>query len=223
MNPKERLGHEIAKRIKDGQLLGIGTGSTVDAVLKVLGERVSKEKLKLRAVVTSYESAATCAAIGIEVLSPFIGMRPEFGFDGADEVDSRHFAIKGKGGALLKEKIVAASCKSFTLIVDESKVVKTLGEKMPIPVEVLPDARGLAQEALLKLGAREVTLRACTGGKHGPIITEHGNLILDAHFTTISDGLESQIKSLLGVVESGLFSHYANEVLVASDTATRPL
>jgi len=116
---------------------------------------------------------------------------------------------------MLQEKILAKRCKSFTLIVDESKVVEKLGLGCAIPIEVIPTALSLVDEGLRSLGAGEVTLRSGTG-KHGPVITEAGNIILDAAFSTIHEKLEQDIKSIVGVVDSGLFIGYATEVLVAT-------
>ena len=212
---KRAVGKLIVSEIKSGMILGIGTGSTVDAALEELSERIRKENLKLSAVVTSIESAMTCEKIGIQVLSPHLNIQPDLGFDGADEVDQTRTAIKGKGGALLREKLIAASCKRFVIIVDPSKVVENLGKITPIPVEVLPEALGVATRGLNGLGAKEVTLRKCTGGKHGPVITEKGNLILDCKFEQVNAALEKSIKSLIGVVENGIFGGLAHEVLVA--------
>jgi ribose 5-phosphate isomerase A len=116
---------------------------------------------------------------------------------------------------MLQEKILAKRCKNFTLIVDESKVVEALGVACAIPIEVIPTALSLVEEGLRSLGATEVTLRSGTG-KHGPVITEAGNIILDATFSKIHEGMERDIKSIVGVVDSGLFIGYASEVLVAT-------
>ena len=212
---KELIAHELARRVKDGEILGVGTGSTVDAALRAIGERVRKESLRLSVVPTSYQSAWACQDLGLTVLNPGFRGKLAWGFDGADEVDARLRLIKGKGAAMLQEKILAARCQKFIVIVDESKLVQKLGEKASVPVEVIPEAVILAEEGLRKLGATEVTLRNCTGGKHGPVITEAGNVVYDAKFSAISDTLERDIKAIVGVVESGIFTTLASEVLVA--------
>jgi ribose 5-phosphate isomerase A len=143
-----------------------------------------------------------------------------WGFDGADQVNNERWVIKGKGGALLQEKILAKRCKKFVIIVDESKVVPQLGVGCPIPVEVVPEALVLAEDGLRSLGATELTLRTGSG-KHGPVITERGNIIIDAIFPNVESGLEREIKSLVGVVESGLFIGYASEVIVAGAQGLR--
>jgi ribose 5-phosphate isomerase A len=148
------------------------------------------------------------------VLSPAYRGPLSWGFDGADQVTRERWAIKGKGGALLQEKILAACCKEFVIIVDESKVVPVLGVGCPVPIEVIPEAITLAEQGLQKLGATSITLRGGSG-KHGPVITEKGNVLLDVEFAVFSATLEREIKSLVGVVESGLFIGYASELLVA--------
>lgn len=215
LEQKRAVGKLIAEEVTSGMVLGIGTGSTVDAALFELNERIKRTPMKLAAVVTSIESALACEKMGIQVLSPHNTLQPDLGFDGADEVDATRTAIKGRGGALLREKLVAAACKRFVLIVDTSKVVKKLGAHFPVPVEVIPEGYGVALRGLHALGATSAELRLCSGGKHGPVITEKGNLIVDCRFPTVDAALEKRIKSVTGVVESGIFSGLAHEVFVA--------
>ena len=212
---KEIVGREIAKRVKDGEVLGIGTGTTVDAALAEIGRRVREEGLRVTVVPTSYQSAWRCQELGLTVMYPGYRDHLSWGFDGADQVTKERWAIKGKGGALLAEKILAARCRSFVIIADETKVVPQLGVGCPVPVEVVPEALILAEEGLRQLGAKEIVLRSGSG-KHGPVITERGNIILDASFTAIAESLEKEIKKIVGVVDNGLFIGYASEVLVAS-------
>jgi ribose 5-phosphate isomerase A len=211
---KEKVAQEIAKRVRNGDVLGVGTGTTVDAALVAIGKRISQEGLTVSAVPTSYQSAWRCQELGIHVLYQAYQGQLSWGFDGADQVTRDRWAIKGKGGAMLQEKLVAKRCKTFTIIVDDSKVVSQLGAGCPVPVEVFPEAKAIVEDGLRQLGASELSLRAGSG-KHGPIITEKGNIILDATFSRIEAGLEQEIKSLTGVVESGLFIGYVSEVLVA--------
>ncbi|MEY4702089.1 MAG: ribose 5-phosphate isomerase [Pseudomonadota bacterium] len=219
---KEIVANEIAKRVKNGDVLGVGTGTTVDAALEAIGKRVAQEGLLLTVVPTSYQSAWRCQELGLTVM--YSGYRGylSWGFDGADQVTNERWAIKGKGGALLQEKILAKRCKHFVIIVDESKVVPRLGVGCPIPVEVIPEARVIVEDGLRALGASELTLRSGSG-KHGPTITERGNIIIDATFSNVTADLEARVKSLVGVVESGLFIGYAHEVLVASAAGLRSL
>lgn len=211
---KEIVAREIAARVKSGEIVGVGTGTTVDAALTEIGKRVRAEGLQLSVVPTSYQSAWRCQELGLTVMHPGYRGNLSWGFDGADQVNSAKWAIKGKGGAMLQEKILAKRCQSFILIVDESKVVPELGVGCAIPVEVIPEALSIVEEGLKRLGAKEISIRS-GGGKHGPVITEQGNIILDASFSKIASHLEGEIKSIVGVVDSGLFIGYATEVLVA--------
>jgi ribose 5-phosphate isomerase A len=219
---KEKVAEAIAQQVKSGQVLGIGTGSTVDLAIAAIGKRVKTEGLKIAALTTSIESVWACEKHGIQVLNSLYRGELDWGFDGADEVDPALRLIKGKGGALFQEKIVAALCKRFVAIVDSSKLVQRLGERMPVPVEFVPRAYALVERELKDLGATEITLRQATG-KHGSVITEQGNLLFDARFSVISDELESKIKSIVGVLESGIFTRLAHEVLVADTDAVRTL
>jgi ribose 5-phosphate isomerase A len=211
---KEIVGQEIAKRVKNGDVIGVGTGTTVDAALTAIGKRIAHEGLLVTVVPTSYQSAWRCQELGLTVMYSGYHGYLSWGFDGADQITKDRWAIKGKGGALLQEKILAKRCKKFVIIVDESKVVPQLGVGCAIPVEIVPEALVLAEDGLRALGAQELTIRTGSG-KHGPVITERGNIIIDALFPTVGAELEREIKSLVGVVESGLFIGYASEVIVA--------
>lgn len=219
---KELVAKEIAKRVKDGEIIGIGTGSTVDAALAEIGTRIQKEGLKIACVPSSWQSAWKCQEIGISVMYPGYCGELAWGFDGADEVNDQRWLIKGRGGALLQEKILAKRCKKFVIIVDEKKVVSKLGANCAVPVEVVPEARSIVEPALKRLGATEVLLRQAVA-KHGPVVTERGNLLLDAKFPSIEESLELRIKTCVGVVESGLFIGYADEVLVGGSDGIRML
>lgn len=218
---KELVATEIVKRFVTGQTIGVGTGTTVDVALEQLAARIAAEKLNVRLVPSSYETARRCEGMGLTVLHPRFGGVIDWGFDGADAVNDQLWLIKGRGGALLQEKILAAKCKKFIVIVDESKIVTSF-VGLPIPIEVIPEALDLVQWRLKDLGAVEMTVR--TGnGKHGPVVTEAGNLLIDASFNKSPETLEHDIKSLTGVVDSGLFIGYASEVLVGGLAGIRSL
>lgn len=219
---KEIVAKELAQRVQNNQVIGVGTGSTVDLALKEIGARVKREKLNLRVVPTSIQSAWRCEQEGLAVLSPLFSGEIAWGFDGADAVDDELRLIKGKGGAMLQEKILAAKCKEYLIIVDDSKITKNLAAHCAIPVEVVPEASSIVKLGLQKLGAKAVTLREGSG-KHGPVITEAGNIIFDAQFYTITPTLERDLRAIVGVVESGLFVGYATEVLVGSSAGVRVL
>lgn len=219
---KELVAQEIAKRVKSGDVIGVGTGTTVDAALEAIGKRVKLEGLILSVVPTSLQSAWRCQELGLTVLNTGYNGYLSWGFDGADQVTKECWAIKGKGAALLQEKILAKKCRKFIVIVDQSKLVENLGVGCPIPVEVIPEGLILAKAGLSELGGKDLTVRTGSG-KHGPVITERGNIIIDATFDKITANLEAQIKSVTGVVESGLFVGYISEVLVGDDRGVRTI
>ncbi len=220
---KEIVGKEIAELVNDGDIIGVGTGSTVDAALEALTKRLQTEKISVKVVTTSYQSAWRCEEIGLTVLNGSFRGALSWGFDGADAVDSELRAIKGKGAAMLEEKLVAARCKKYYLIVDESKVAPDICAHCSVPVEVIPSARGIVEEGLKSLGADQIELRNAITTKYGPVITERGNIIIDAKFPAFRPGLEREIKSLVGVVENGLFERYADEVWIAGTKGIQKL
>lgn len=219
---KEIVGKEIASRVKSGDVIGVGTGTTVDAALSAIGERVRKEKLNISVVPTSYQSAWRCEEIGLTVLYPGFKGELSWGFDGADAVDRKLRVIKGKGGAMLKEKILAAKCRHYVIIADTSKVTDDICGKCRIPVETIPEALSVTWKGLERLGASELVIRQGVA-KHGPVITEAGNLILDVKFSKLTDTLEKDINGIVGVVENGLFLSWAHEILVADERGIEKL
>jgi len=211
---KEAVAARVADELRDGQVVGAGSGSTAFLALSAIARRIADDGLAVRAVPTSTEVALACAALGIPTAA-LAEARPDWGFDGADEVHVRDGVvrlIKGRGGAMFREKLVMASQPRTLILVDRSKLVERLGERFPVPVETHPEALHLVEERLRGLGAAEVELRAAVG-KDGPVVTEHGHLILDARFAAIPDSLEAEIKAIPGVVESGLFIGFPVEVV----------
>lgn len=209
---KQKVAEKIAEKVKDGDVLGVGSGSTVYLSLIAIAEKIKAEKLNIKAIPTSIEISMFCSKLGIPLTS-MVEARPDWLFDGADEVDPKHSLIKGRGGAMFKEKLLISSSPKNYIIIDDSKWVDKLGTNFPVPIEVFPAALLHVEEELEKLGA-SLTLRPAKG-KDGPIITENGNLILDARFEEITDDMELKIKAITGVIESGLFINYNVEVLVA--------
>jgi ribose 5-phosphate isomerase A len=210
---KQKVADEIATRVKDGDILGVGSGSTVYVALLAISKRIKEEGLKVKAIPTSIEVSLFCAKLGIPLTTLFEN-KPDWLFDGADEVDPDKSLIKGRGGAMFKEKLLISSSPKNCIIVDDSKLVKKLGTNFPVPIEVFPTALLHVEEELKKIGASELLLRPAKG-KDGPIITENGNLILDARFHNIGNDMEQAIKSITGVIESGLFINYNVEILMA--------
>lgn len=210
---KEEVARQVAAKVQDGQVIGVGSGSTSYLAVLAIAERVRREKLKITAVCTSQEVTMACAALDIPVGS-LLQYRPDWAFDGADEVDPERNLIKGRGGALYREKIVIDSAARAYILIDPSKFVARLGEKFAVPVELSPEALHLVERELGKLGGVDIALRMAVK-KDGPVITEHGNLILDVRFGDIPRTLERDIKGITGVVESGLFQGRDIEILSA--------
>jgi len=210
---KQKVADEIAAKVKDGDILGVGSGSTVYVALLAIAKRIKEEKLIIKAIPTSIEISLFCSKLGIP-LTTLYENKPDWLFDGADEVDPNRSLIKGRGGAMFKEKLLISSSPVNYIIVDESKLVKKLGTNFPVPIEVFPTALMHVEAALRKIGANSLKIRPAKG-KDGPIITENGNLVLDAHFDDIDDDMEVKIKLITGVIESGLFIKYNVNVLMA--------
>ena len=208
---KEMVGREaVDALVKSGMKLGLGTGSTAIPAVRHIGALLAEGKLKnILAVPTSFQTSIECEKWGIPLFSlnsKEIGGKLDLTIDGADEVDPENRLVKGGGGALLLEKIVAYASASYAIVVDESKIVKNLGLAFPVPVEVIPEARVPVSAALEKLGV-EPALREAVR-KAGPVITDHGNLILDICFAKAIDpaALELEINRIPGVVENGFFT-----------------
>lgn len=214
---KALVAKALAEKVSDGDVIGLGSGSTVELAVEQIGRRVREDGLKVIGVPTSHRIARVADQAGITVVSPYCDYEPTWGFDGADEVDPAFNLIKGRGGAMLPEKIMALRCKEWVVIVSEDKLVKRLGTKHPVPIEVIPEALQVVEKGLKALGARETVLRAATN-KYGPEMTEHNNLILDAWFDQITIELDLRIKGIVGVVEHGLFVGMTKEILVSNDS-----
>jgi ribose 5-phosphate isomerase A len=210
---KEAAARASLKFIKDGQVVGIGTGSTAAYFIEALGEKV-KNGLRIRGVSSSVRSRDQAASLGIPMTTLDECPEIDVTVDGADEVDPQLRLIKGGGGALLREKIVASATKQFVIVADATKRVAVLG-KFPLPVEVIEFARAVVVRKIEALGA-EVTLRQTADGT--PFVTDEHNHILDCHFGQIpdADGLARKLSDMPGVVEHGLFIGMADVVLVAN-------
>jgi ribose 5-phosphate isomerase A len=216
---KRRVGHQaLDALVQSGMKLGLGTGSTAVHVVRRLGEQIRLGKLTgILAVATSFQTEVECHQQGLSLRSlndPEIDGHLDLTIDGADEVDPQWRLIKGGGGALLIEKIVAHASQDYAIVVDSSKIVTRLGEKAPIPVEIVSDALLTVTRRLEELG--EVVLRMATM-KDGPVITDHGNFILDVtvHGPFDPQKLELKLKSIPGVMANGLFTRPVSHLFVA--------
>jgi len=209
---KQQAAAAALAELHDGMVLGVGTGSTVNALI----DQLAPWRSRLRGAVSSSEaSTARLRALGIPVLD--LNEVPDLGLyiDGADEATARRELIKGGGGALTREKIIAAAARRFVCIVDDTKIVDALG-RFPLPVEVIPIARELVARQLAALGGRPVWRER--------VITDNGNQILDVHDLRITDAraLETTINQLAGVVTVGLFAlRPADLLIVGTDQGIR--
>ena len=216
---KRAAAEKALELVRDGMLLGLGSGTTVRYFTEGVGRLVASG-MRVRGVPTSRATAELATVNGIPMVTEFIGAI-DLTVDGADEVDTGLDLIKGRGGALFREKIVAAASKRLVVVVDESKVVQRLGVGV-LPVEVLPFLWRTTAERLIGLGASLVV----RGGEEAPYITDNGNLILDLTFENgIADPAElaTSIKVVTGVVEHGLFVGMTDTCIVAGPKGPRVL
>jgi len=208
---KEAAARAAVKRLRDGLIVGLGTGSTAAYALQFLGERV-QAGLKIKGIPTSVRTKELAAGLGIPLTTLDEFQQIDITIDGADEIDPELRLIKGGGGALLREKIVASVTRQFVVIADSSKQVTSLG-KFPVPVEVIPFAQTLIAKKIESLGA---TVKAREYAYGNPFVTDEGHHILDCSFGAISDAerLAKELDHIPGVVEHGLFIGMASVALI---------
>lgn len=214
-NLKKLVGIEAAKFVKDGMIVGLGTGSTAAYFVAELGRRVAEENLQIVGVTTSHGTAAQARDLGIPLKDIDEVPAIDLTVDGADEIDLNFNGIKGGGAALLMEKIVATYSKDYIWIVDDSKMVEHLGA-FPLPVEVIRFGCGQVFRLFETLGYKP-TFRQTADGE--PLVTDMGNYIIDLHLTTISEPerLAKLLDETVGVVEHGLFNDMVKTVIVGSE------
>ncbi|MEM1546143.1 MAG: ribose-5-phosphate isomerase RpiA [Candidatus Methanomethylicia archaeon] len=210
-----QAAQKALNHVKNGIVLGLGTGSTVAVFIELLAKMVKSTGLNIKCVATSYQSEHLAVDFGLNVLPLESFSCIDLAVDGADEVDSRMVLIKGGGAALTREKVVASMAKEYIVIVDYSKLSSKIGEKKPVPIEVLPYAWRYVMKKIEKLNGKPY-LRSGGEYKDGPIVTDNGNFIVDAYFGVINDPeeLEYRINSIAGVVECGLFVGLAKRIYV---------
>jgi ribose 5-phosphate isomerase A len=208
---KRRAGESAADAVEDGTVVGLGTGSTTAHAIRALGEAV-ENGLDIEGIPTSYQSRALAREVGIP-LTTLDDATPDIAIDGADQAAEGDL-IKGGGAAHAREKLVDAAADRFLVVVDDSKLADALS--VPVPVEVLPDARTPVADRVRDLGG-DPALRAAER-KDGPVVTDNGNLVLDCDFGEIGDPAElaTTLSTVPGVVEHGLFVGLADEIHVGS-------
>ena len=215
MDAKRRAGERAIEFVEDGMAVGLGTGSTAYWAVAHLGERV-REGLRVRCVPTSRRTEEQARALGIPLVSLGDVAELDIAIDGADEIGPGLALVKGGGGALLREKLVASAARRFVVIADASKKVEVLG-RFPLPVEVVPFAWELTARRVGSVVGVEPALRRDPDG--GPFVTDNGNVILDCRCGAIPDPAHTErgLKSLTGVVESGLFVNMAHQAVLADE------
>ena len=212
---KRQAAEKAVESVKDGMVVGLGTGSTSRMAVDAIGRRVKEEGLRIQGIPTSEVTAAQATSLGIPLTDLGSVDHIDVTIDGADAVDPADLSlIKGLGGALLREKIVASASRKMIVIVDESKLAGKIGSRTPVPVEIVRFGWQSTNRKLVELGCTTVLRK---GAANDPFVTDGGNYILDCHFEAIGDApfLEKRIAAIPGVVESGLFIGLATQVIVA--------
>ena len=221
---KKNVALEAVKHVKDGFIVGLGSGSTAAYAIEEIGNRIRNEGLRVLGVPTSYQAFLLAVKHKIPITTLEEHPALDLAIDGADQIDEELNLIKGMGGAFAREKIVAFASKKLVIVADESKKVKVLGENShPVPIEVLPFAVPVLMRKIKEIGGKP-TLREGIK-KVGPVITDNGNVIIDADFGLIPkpSELERKLKKLPGVVETGLFVKMANLVYVGKHSGIEKL
>ena len=211
---KQKTAIEAVREVKDGSIVGLGSGSTMTYAIEELGRRIKEEGLEIQGVPTSFETMKLAVQFGITLTTLNENPKPDIALDGADQVDQELNLIKGLGGALTREKIVDNASKKLVIMVDERKLTSKLGTNQSVPIEVVPIATTVVKNALSELGGRSSLRR--TGDNDLQFITDNGNFIVDTDFGTIENAreLEKELRTIIGVVENGIFIDMTDKVFV---------
>ncbi len=215
---KAQAAQKAVEYVPDNAILGLGTGSTVQHFLTALGERI-QAGLRVQGVPTSQATETYAKELGIPLLGDDVPWHIDVAVDGADQVDPKLHLIKGGGGALLREKIVARAAQKFIVIVDEAKQVSQLGLPFPLPIETLSFGWRTTQKHIERMGWPAPRRER----NEQPVLTDNGNFIIDAHIPHIDDprALESTLLQIPGVIECGLFVNMATLVIAGTDQGPR--
>lgn len=220
---KKRASVEAVKHVKDGFTIGLGSGNTVAYAIQEIGKRIQQRKLRVLGVPTSHQAMMLAVHCGIPITTLNEHPQLDLTIDGADQIDRQLNLIKGMGGALTREKIVASAAKQFIVVADETKMAEKLGANCAVPVEVLPFALPTVMLKMQERSGKPVLREA--KGKVGPVVTDNGNFIVDVDFGPINTPkkLDSQLKLIPGVIETGLFVEMADVVYVGTLTTVERL
>jgi len=222
-NAKKRAAISAVTHIKNAQILGLGSGTTVAYALEEIGRKISERQILVSGVPTSYQALQLAVKHNIPLTTLEEHPQLDLVIDGADQVDKELNMIKGMGGALTREKIVASASKMKIFVVDEGKLTNKLGTDQPVPIEVIPFALTTTMEKLCKMGSRPVLREAAH--KLGPVISDNGNFLIDVQFGLIDnpEKLNLTLKTIPGIIETGLFPGFADIVYVGGKTTVRKL
>jgi ribose 5-phosphate isomerase A len=221
---KKNAALEAVKHVQNSFIVGLGSGSTAAYAIEEIGNRIKREKLHVLGIPTSYQAFILAVKCGIPITTLEEHPTLDLTIDGADQIDQELNLIKGMGGALAREKIVASASKKLIIVADETKKVKILGENNhPVPIEALPFAIPVLMQKIKGLGGKP-TLRENTG-KVGPVITDNSNVIIDANFGLVHypAKLERELKAIPGVVETGLFIKMTDIAYIGTSTSVEKL
>ncbi len=220
---KKRVALEAIKHVKDGFIVGLGSGSTAAYAIQEIGRRVTQDGLQVLGVPTSSQAMMLAVQSGVPLTTLDEHPSPDLAVDGADQIDNKLNMIKGGGGAMTREKIVASAAKQLIIIADETKLVEKLGTNCQVPVEVLPFALATTTASINKLGGKPICRESVE--KAGAVVTDNGNYIVDIDFGPINNAeeLNQRLKLIPGVFETGLFIEMADIVFLGRPDGVKKL
>jgi len=215
MNDKQRVAEHAAQQIKNGMLIGLGTGSTANYFIEALARRQQQENLQTQVVSSSVVSTIKAQQLGLTLCGMEHIRQLDVYVDGADEVMTDLTLLKGRGADLVREKLLAKASRAFWVLIDQSKKVERIGQNFPIPIEVMPFAWQLVQQSLVDIGG-EASLRR---NGDGLFVTSYGSLVLDCVFPETHDikVLNAQLNAIPGIVEHGIFANLTSAVFCGHD------
>ena len=215
MNDKQRVAEHAAQQIKNGMLIGLGTGSTANFFIEALARRQQQENLQTQVVASSVVSTIKAQQLGLTLCGMEHIRQLDVYVDGADEVTTDLTLLKGRGADLVREKLLAKASRAFWVLIDQSKKVECIGQNFPIPIEVMPFAWQLVQQSLVDIGG-EASLRR---NGDGLFVTSYGSLVLDCVFPETHDikVLNTQLNAIPGIVEHGIFANLTSAVFCGHD------
>ena len=220
---KKTAALEAIKHVQEGFVVGLGSGTTAAYAVQEIGERVRQKDLHVLGVPTSHQALKLAVSCGIPLTTLDEHPQLDLTIDGADQIDRELNLIKGMGGALMREKIVASAAKQFVVVADETKLAEKLGTNHPIPLEVMPFALPTVIVKVQELDGKPVLREG--EGKVGPVVTDNGNFIVDVEFGPVDavDDLDVKLKLVPGVLETGLFVEMADFVYVGGRSGVQKL